>query len=184
MSGIDRGRGPWTEWDQPRERWLLTEGDDAAGRPRSLLLEVTARLVFPTVLLVSVYLVFAGHHHAGGGFSGGLVAGLGFVLRYLAGGGAELRAAMIIRPPVLIGLGLVVTVAVALVPALLGVPVLTSAEWHPRVPLLGELKVSTNQLFDIGVYLLILGVVLDLLRTLGAGIEARVLEHARERGAR
>ncbi|RBM13366.1 cation transporter [Prauserella sp. PE36] len=139
--------------------------------PRSLLLEVCARIVFPTVLMVSVYLLFAGHHDAGGGFSGGLVAGLAFVLRYVAGGSAELAAAVRIRPPVVIGSGLSIAVLTALVPALAGQPVLSSAIWKLSLPVLGELKITTNLFLDIGVYLLIVGVVIDLLRTVGAGTE-------------
>lgn len=173
---VDEVVRPWTEWDRPRERWLGPEGHE----PRSLLLEVCARLVFPTVLVFSIYLLFAGHGNAGGGFSGGLVAGLAFVLRYIAGGRAELAATVHVRPPVLIGLGLSIAVLTALAPAAFGLPVLTTAVWQPAVPLLGVLKIPTSLFLDIGVYLLIIGVVVDLLRTLGAGIETRELEKLAE----
>lgn len=165
---------PWTQWDAPRDRWLMSD-DACNGWPRSLLLEVCARIVFPTVLMVSVYLLFAGHHDAGGGFSGGLVAGLAFVLRYMAGGSAELAAAIRIHPPVVIGAGLTLAVVTALVPALFGETVLASAQWTLDVPVLGELKIATNLFLDIGVYLLIVGVVVDLLRTVGAGTEKGVM---------
>ncbi|PXY26471.1 MnhB domain-containing protein [Prauserella flavalba] len=161
---------PWEEWDRPRDQWLMAE-HNCNTWPRSLLLEVCARIVFPTVLMVSVYLLLAGHHDAGGGFSGGLVAGLAFVLRYVAGGSAELAATVRIRPPVVIGSGLSIAVITALVPALSGQPVLSSAIWKLTLPVLGELKITTNLFLDIGVYLLIVGVVIDLLRTVGAGTE-------------
>ncbi|MFC4002432.1 MnhB domain-containing protein [Prauserella oleivorans] len=144
---------------------------DSNNWPRSLLLEVIARVLFPTVLMFSVYLLFAGHHNAGGGFSGGLVAGLAFVLRYVAGGSAELAMAVRVRPPVVIGAGLTIAVSTALVPALFGLPVLSSAIWEVSLPVLGELKITTNLFLDIGVYVLIVGVVVDLLRTVGAGTE-------------
>ncbi|OZM70879.1 cation transporter [Amycolatopsis antarctica] len=168
---------PWTRWDAPRERWLMAE-NNCNGWPRSLLLEVCARILFPTVLVVSVYLLFAGHNDAGGGFSGGLVAGLAFVLRYVAGGSVELAAAVRIRPPVVIGAGLSIAVITAVVPVVFGLPVLSTDVW--TLPLLGDLKLATSVFLDIGVYLLIVGVVLDLLRTLGAGIEARELEQEEE----
>nr|WP_230425082.1 MnhB domain-containing protein [Prauserella cavernicola] len=139
--------------------------------PRSLLLEVVARVVFPTVLILSVYLLFAGHNNAGGGFSGGLVAGLAFVLRYVAGGSAELAAMVRIRPPVVIGAGLSIAIVTALSPAFFGEAVLSSAVWSLHLPLLGDLKIATNLFLDLGVYLLIVGVVMDLLRTVGAGTE-------------
>ena len=158
-------REPWWEWDTPRERWLLTERD-RNGWPRSLLLEVCARIVFPTVLVLSVYLLFAGHNNSGGGFTGGLVAGLAFVLRYLAGGKVELTAVVRVRPPVVIGTGLSIAVITALVPALFGLPVLTTDVWR-----LGPVKIATSLFLDVGVYLLIVGVVVDLLGTLGVSLE-------------
>lgn len=167
---------PWTEWDLPHEQWLTAE-PDRNGWPRSLLLEVCTRIVFPTVLVLSVYLLFAGHHDAGGGFSGGLVAGLAFVLRYVAGGSVNLAATIRVAPPVVIGSGLSIAVVTALVPAVLGYPVLTTAVWKFGIPVLGEIKIPTSLFLDIGVYLLIVGVVVDLLRTLGAGIETGHLEH-------
>lgn len=161
---------PWTEWDRPRERWLMSERDIHLW-PRSMLLEVLARILFPTVLVFSVYLLLAGHNNAGGGFSGGLVAGLAFVLRYVAGGSAELATMVRVRPPVVIGTGLAIAVLTALVPVLFGEPVLASAIWKLHLPVLGELKITSNLLLDLGVYLLIVGVVVDLLRTVGAGTE-------------
>jgi multisubunit Na+/H+ antiporter MnhB subunit len=69
------------------------------------------------------------------------------------------------------GLGLTVTVLTALAPLLVGAPVLSSAKLTVLVPPLGELSVVTSLFLDVGVYLLIVGVVLDLLRSLGSGIE-------------
>lgn len=161
---------PWEQWDRPREPWLLT-GNCPDPTERTLLLETTARIVFPTVLVFSLYLLFAGHYQPGGGFSGGLVAGLAFVLRYIAGGRQDVGATVRVRPPVLVGLGLTIAVLTALAPALFGAPVLSSAIFEVDVPVLGHLELVTSLFLDLGVYLLIVGVVLDLLRSLGAGIE-------------
>lgn len=147
-------------------------GPDEPGAPRerSLLLELTTRLLFPTMLIFSLYLLLAGHYGPGGGFSGGLVAGLAFVLRYIAG---ERRDAgpVPVRPPVLAGLGLTIAVLSGLAPVLAGLPVLDSVVWKFAPPLLGQLTLATSLFLDVGVYLLLVGVVLDLLRSLGAGIE-------------
>lgn len=140
-------------------------------RERSVLLEVTTRLLFPTMLAFSLYLLLAGHYGPGGGFSGGLVAGLAFVLRYITGGRQDVGAAVPIRPPVLAGLGLTIAVLTGLAPTLAGRPVLDSVVWQVDLPLLGHLEPATSLCLDVGVYLLIVGVVLDLLRSLGAGIE-------------
>ncbi|MQA14502.1 MAG: cation transporter [Pseudonocardiaceae bacterium] len=163
-------RIPWERWDEPHEPWLLP-GRCPDRSERTLLLEMTTRVVFPTILVFSLYLLLVGHYSPGGGFSGGLVAGLAFVLRYIAGGRQDIGGAVRIRPPVVIGLGLTIAVLTALAPALAGNAVLSSAMWEVELPLLGTLEVVSSLLLDVGVYLLIVGVALDLLRSLGAGIE-------------
>ncbi len=158
---------PFDEWDRPRRAWMLS-GDCRGYRQRTLLLEMTTRALFPTVLVFSIYLLLVGHYGPGGGFAAGLVAGLAFVLRYIAGGG---DAALRIRPPVLIGLGLTIALLTALAPALVGAPVLATTKLALDVPFVGHVSTQTSVFLDVGVYLLIVGVVLDLLRSLGAGIE-------------
>ncbi|EID52658.1 MnhB domain-containing protein [Saccharomonospora xinjiangensis] len=165
----------WDTCDRPREHWLMRESERTRW-PRSLLLEVSLRIVFPTVLLVAIYLLFAGHTRAGGGFSGGLVAGLAFVLRYVAGGSVTGLRRSWVQPPVVVGFGLIVALLSAIVPVFFGLPVLSTAVWTVDVPLLGSLKIASSLAFDSGVFLLIVGVVLNLLRTLGEGIHLGELE--------
>lgn len=172
-------RSSWTNWDTPSERWLLS-GFPRDNRERTVLLELLARIAFPTVLVLSLYLLFAGHDSAGGGFTGGLVGSQAFVLRYLAGGRMDDSAVVSMRPPVLIGIGLTLAVATAFLPLVFGGEPLESTIYKFAVPLLGEIKFVSSIVLDIGVYLLITGVVLDLLRTLGSGIEADA--SAAERG--
>ncbi|APU17442.1 MULTISPECIES: MnhB domain-containing protein [Actinoalloteichus] len=178
MTGSMARRLSWEDWDTPREAWLLA-GDARDGRERSVLLEVAVRLLFPTVLVLSLYLLFAGHNRAGGGFSGGLVAGQAFVLRYVAGGPLEMREAVRLRPPVIIGLGLSLAVLSGLVPTFFGGVVLETTYFQATLPVLGEVTFVTSLLLDIGVYVLIVGVVIDLLRTLGAGIEEQLVRTRR-----
>ncbi|SFO18835.1 multisubunit sodium/proton antiporter, MrpB subunit [Pseudonocardia ammonioxydans] len=164
------GDTPWSRWDQPSGRWMLP-GACPDSRERTLVLEAAARLLFPTVLVFSVYLLFEGHYGPGGGFSGGLVAGLAFVLRHIAGGDDNILVSRFgIRPPVLAGTGLVIAVLTGLAPVLWGEPVLASTKWHISFGSFGYLDVVSSLLLDVGVYLLIIGVVLDLLRSLGSGI--------------
>jgi multicomponent Na+:H+ antiporter subunit B len=145
-------------------------------RRRTLLLAMTTRALFPIVLVFSLYLLLVGHYGPGGGFAAGLVAGLAFVLRYLAGGGGDLGAAVRVRPPVLIGLGLTVALLTALAPTAAGAPVLATTKLALDLPLVGHVETQTSLFLDVGVYLLIVGVVLDLLRSLGGGIERDMRE--------
>lgn len=160
----------WSRWDQPSGRWMLP-GACPDTRERTLVLEAAARLLFPTVLVFSVFLLFEGHYGPGGGFSGGLVAGLAFVLRHIAGGDDNILASRFgIRPPVLVGTGLIIAVLTGLAPVLWGEAVLSSTKWRISFGDFGYLDIVTSLLIDVGVYLLIIGVVLDLLRSLGSGI--------------
>jgi multicomponent Na+:H+ antiporter subunit B len=173
---------PFAQWDEPEGEWTLP-GTCAVRTNRTLLLEAAARLLFPTVLVFSVYLLVVGHYAPGGGFSGGLVAGLAFVLRYIAGGsveGAEIGSRIRLRPPALMGLGLLVATLTALAPVAFGAPVLGSAKVEFDVPVLGHVDLVSSLGLDIGVYLLIVGVVLDLLRSLGSGVEADAERAERE----
>jgi multicomponent Na+:H+ antiporter subunit A len=73
---------------------------------RSLVLEVATRLIFPLIMVLSAYFFFAGHNTPGGGFAGGLTAGLALVLRYLAGGRYELGETLPLDAGKILGAGL------------------------------------------------------------------------------
>ncbi|WP_024795840.1 Na+/H+ antiporter subunit A [Tomitella biformata] len=140
---------------------------------RSLVLEMTTRLVFPTVMVLSLYFFFTGHNHPGGGFAGGLTAGLALTLRYLAGGRYEIGEALPVDAGKLLGVGLLFCTGTAVGSLLLGAPVLSSAILEVTLPLLGEIKLVTALFFDVGVYLIVVGVVLDILRSLGARLDSK-----------
>jgi multicomponent Na+:H+ antiporter subunit A len=143
---------------------------------RVLLLEVVTRLVFPTMMVVSVYFLFAGHNAPGGGFAGGLIAGLALVVRYVAGGRYELGETVPVDAGRLLGLGLLCAGGTGVGALLLGGEVLQTAVLSADVPVLGEVKFVTSLIFDIGVYLIVLGLVLDVLRSLGAELDRRRAE--------
>lgn len=155
----------------PEETTWLASGGLEGREHRSLVLEVSTRLVFPTIMVLSVYFLFAGHNSPGGGFAGGLVAGLALVVRYLAGGRYELGEALGVDAGLVLGLGLLFAAGTATTSLLLGAPVLSSALLEIDLPVLGHVKVVTALFFDIGVYLIVVGLVLDVLRSLGAGLD-------------
>ena len=139
---------------------------------RSVILETVVRLVFHTVLVFSLYLLFAGHNQPGGGFVGGLVGGLAFVLLHLASGGDALQRAVRVEPTLPLGVGVVVAAATGMVPWLFDGQFLESAYRTYDLPLLGAVKLTSPLAFDTGVYLVVVGLVLVVLRTLGAEEEA------------
>ncbi|GJF09020.1 monovalent cation/H+ antiporter subunit A [Mycolicibacterium cyprinidarum] len=143
-------------------------------RHRSLVLEVATRLIFPVMMVLSAYFFFAGHNTPGGGFAGGLMAGLALVLRYLAGGPYELGETLPLDAGKILGAGLTLTAGTAAASLLVGAPVLSSALIEMDVPVLGTVKFVTALFFDLGVYLIVVGLVLDVLRSLGARVDAEI----------
>jgi multicomponent Na+:H+ antiporter subunit A len=161
---------------EPRA-WLPTSAALPTGR--SALLDVVVRLLFHGLIVLSLYLLFAGHNAAGGGFAGGLVAGIALAARYLAGGPAELGAAAPVRAGRLLGLGVATAAVTAIVPLFFGREALYSEFFEATVPVLGHVEFVTATFFDIGVYLVVLGLVLDVLRSLGAEVDRQRLEDTR-----
>ncbi len=142
--------------------------EEAELRPPSLILETGVGALFHTTLLFSLFLLFAGHNAPGGGFVGGLVAGAAFVLRYVEGGATTVERAAPVSAAVLIGVGLTVAVGTGTASWLAGAQFLESGKVEVDHPLLGTVKTTSTLLFDIGVYLVVVGLVVGLLTTLGA----------------
>lgn len=158
------------EAEETRLAWLLA-GRTLAPENRSILLEVTVRLLFHSIIVVSLFVLFSGHNAPGGGFAAGLVAGMALVARYLAGGRYELGAAVTIDAGKLLGSGLVLAVGTALVPLFFGADALTSTWLEAELWALGHIEFVTSTVFDIGVYLIVIGLVLDVLRSLGGEVD-------------
>jgi multicomponent Na+:H+ antiporter subunit A len=165
------------------ERTWLAAGDTLAPERRSVLLEVVARLIFHPILVLSVYLLMCAENLPGGGFVAGLVAGVAFITRYLAGGRHELADAAPFAPGLFTGLGMFLSTGVALGGLVEGT-VLHGWTWHGHLPVWGDSHLSTAVLFDCGVYLLVLGVVLDIVRALGARIDRQIERAAAHRHRR
>jgi multicomponent Na+:H+ antiporter subunit A len=147
---------------------------------RSIVFEVVTRLLFPTIVVFSIYLLIAGHNLPGGGFAAGMVTGLALMVRYLAGGRYELDEAAPVDAGVLIGTGLFVAALSGLGPVAFGGSVLQTADVYVDLPLLGEVHLVSSIGFDIGVYLVVVGLVLDLLRTFGSRLDRQILRAERE----
>lgn len=144
-------------------------------RERSMVLQITTRLIFPTIMVLSVYFFFSGHNAPGGGFAGGLIAGLALTLRYLAGGQYELGEALPVDAGHLLGAGLTLAAGTATASLLLGAPPLSSAIVEVTLPVLGHIKLVTALFFDLGVYLVVVGLALDVLRSLGARLDKELV---------
>jgi multicomponent Na+:H+ antiporter subunit A len=129
---------------------------------RSPIVQIGIRAASPLATVVAVFLLFAGHNQPGGGFAAGLVLGAVVALRTVAG---------MSRPHDAIGLlaaGGLVAASVGLVPLVWGNAVLDQVVVEVDVPLLGTVKTGTALLFDGGVALIVVGLVVAVLNGLGA----------------
>jgi multicomponent Na+:H+ antiporter subunit A len=135
----------------------------------SMILDRAADLLVPPILIASVYLLFAGHNAPGGGFVGGLTAGLAIALEFAAGGPGAIRRATQTAPAPLLGAGLVIAGLTGAAGWLLGTGFLDAGAWTIDLPVLGEIKATSALLFDAGVYLVVAGMVGVTLEALGTG---------------
>ena len=134
---------------------------------RLVFVDVSVQVMFLAVVMASLWLLFAGHNQPGGGFVGGLLAGSAITLRYIAGGIDEVRALSRFKPWMVLGTGLLVAGATAAFPLFRGDAVLDVASGSVTLPLLGTINLSSALVFDIGVYLTVLGMVLMAFEAFG-----------------
>ena len=143
----------------------------------SLMLRVAARFILPLALAVSAYLFWRGHNLPGGGFIAGLITAAALVLQYIAlgqdraeallGGEAQRRFSRWIAA------GLSIAALTGVGSFVFGHPFLTSAHAHPTIPLLGDVGLATAALFDLGVYVTVVGATMLLFAALGTASKER-----------
>jgi multicomponent Na+:H+ antiporter subunit B len=131
----------------------------------SSILQTAARVLMPLLLLFAVFLLLRGHNQPGGGFVGGLVVAASFVLYSIAFGVDAGRRALLISPSTLLGTGLLTALASGLPGVFTGQPFMT-AVWTELGTGPGTIALGTPLVFDVGVFLAVIGVVLTIVFTL------------------
>ena len=132
----------------------------------SLILRSAVRLLLPLLLLFSIFLLLRGHNEPGGGFSAGLVAAAAFALLTIATDVPTTRRTLRMSPRIFIGTGLLVAIASGAVGLIGGGAFLTGLWAELPLPGGAKLAVGTPLLFDVGVYLVVIGVVLTIVLSL------------------
>lgn len=130
---------------------------------KSLILRTTTRYLTPLLLIFSVFLFLRGHNQPGGGFAAGLVAAAPFALLSIAFGAAEARRVLQVKPRFLIGAGLLTSLVSGAIGLLNGRPFLTGVWGYLQLPGLGSVEMGTPVIFDLGVYLVVIGVSLSII---------------------
>lgn len=130
----------------------------------SLILSTATRYALPLLLIFSIFILLRGHNLPGGGFVGGLVAAATFAFYAFAYSVEEAQKALRANPIHLIGVGLLIAVSSAMYSLTLGLPFMTGIWGKTDYPVIGAIGVPF--IFDIGVYLVVVGVVLLIIFSL------------------
>lgn len=139
--------------------------------PRSIIFLLVAKGLFFVLQILAVYLLLRGHNLPGGGFIGGLVSAIAFIMLSLALGWREMEPVVRVDPGRVAFVGLFLAGLTALGPMLLGRPPLEHFMWHLHLPWFGEWHVGTTLAFDAGVFLVVVGVVMKMIVALGRSTE-------------
>ncbi|MDT0690747.1 Na+/H+ antiporter subunit B [Salegentibacter sp. F188] len=132
---------------------------------KTLILKTASNYLLPLLLLFSVFILLRGHYLPGGGFVGGLIAAIAFVLHSFANGLNNTKNLLRIHPGFLMPIGLALSFLSGMTPVLFAdMPFMTGLWMHGDVPVLGS--IGSALFFDIGVYLVVIGVTLTIIFTI------------------
>ncbi|MFG0583714.1 monovalent cation/H+ antiporter subunit A [Pseudomonas sp. zjy_9] len=151
---------------------LFQPNADAEGRSwardrHPLILATLSRVLLPMALLISVFIFLRGHNLPGGGFIAGLITAVALILQYVASGVQWTQSRLPLNYHRMAGGGVLIATATGAGSWLFERPFLTSAFGHFHIPLVGEIELATAMLFDLGVYLTVVGSTLLILANLG-----------------
>jgi multicomponent Na+:H+ antiporter subunit B len=130
----------------------------------SVILSTASRYLLPLLLIFSFFLLLRGHNEPGGGFVGGLVAAAAYALYFIANGVDEAEKLLKAEPIRLITFGLLLAVLSTIPSIIIGKNFMTGVWLDTNFPVIG--KIGTPLVFDVGVYLLVLGIALKIIFSL------------------
>ncbi|AUD13522.1 MULTISPECIES: Na(+)/H(+) antiporter subunit B [unclassified Planococcus (in: firmicutes)] len=136
-------------------------------RTNDVMLQTATKVVTFIILMFAVHIFFAGHYTPGGGFVGGLLTASAIVLLMLAFDIPTIKKILPINYVVLTAVGLLIAIATASASVIFDVPFFTHAYDYFDLPLFGETSLHSALLFDIGVYLVVVGVTMTIIQTIG-----------------
>ncbi|MFD1037889.1 Na(+)/H(+) antiporter subunit B [Virgibacillus byunsanensis] len=135
-------------------------------KPNDLILRTTTSLIAFILLGFAIYLLLAGHNSPGGGFVGGLMTASAILLMYMAYGLEAVKKIIPINFRTMISVGLLIAVATGIGAFIFDAPFLAQTYDYFVFPIFGEIELATAMLFDIGVYLTVLGVTITIIVTI------------------
>jgi multicomponent Na+:H+ antiporter subunit B len=136
-------------------------------KTNDLILQTVTKVVVFIIITFSIHLFFRGHYYPGGGFIGGLMSASAIVLLLLAYDIKTVKNIIPIDYKILIGIGLFTALSTGIGSLIFDVPFLTHTFSYFNLPILGKTALATAVLFDTGVYLVVIGVTMTIIQTIG-----------------
>ncbi len=136
-------------------------------KTNDVIFQTATKVIVFIIILYSLHLFFSGHYTPGGGFIGGLMTAGALVLLLLA---FDIKTVVNTLPLDYIKLtatGLLIAVLTGIGSFFFKVPFLTHTFSYVELPFLGETALATAVLFDLGVYLVVIGVTMTIIQTIG-----------------
>ncbi|MGN7183018.1 Na(+)/H(+) antiporter subunit B [Cytobacillus kochii] len=137
----------------------------------NVILQSMTKVLLFLIMIFSIYIFFAGHYTPGGGFVGGLLTSGAILLLLLAYDLQTVRNILPVNFLYMVAVGLVFAIGTGAGSLIFNKPFLTHAFGDLHVPILGELHLHTATLFDLGVYLVVVGVTMSIIQTIGGDDE-------------
>lgn len=131
---------------------------------KSLIFKTASTYLLPLLLLFSIFILLRGHYLPGGGFVGGLMAAIAFLIHSFAFGPKKTQRIIKINPGYLMPIGLFLTIDAAIAPYFIGAPILKGLWFEEPFRFIG--MVGSALFFDIGVYLVVIGATLTIMFSL------------------
>ncbi len=149
----------------------ITQGLTYRFNPSPLMLRITASWILPVALVVSLYIFMRGHNLPGGGFIAGLVTSLALIIQYIAVGQDKTEQLLGAKSgrlyEIWIGVGLTIAGLTGVAAWFWSRPFLTSAHIYVSPPMIGEMHLASAALFDVGVYVTVVGATMLMISVLG-----------------
>ncbi|USK38366.1 Na(+)/H(+) antiporter subunit B [Cytobacillus firmus] len=136
-------------------------------KTNDIILQTATKVVLFLIVLFSIHIFFAGHYTPGGGFVGGLLTSGAIVLLLLAFDMKTVSKILPVNYIHMIAVGLLFAIGTGAGALLFNVPFLTHAFGHIDLPVLGDTSLHTATLFDLGVFLVVVGVTMTIIQTIG-----------------
>ena len=136
-------------------------------KANDVILQTTTKIVFFIIFLFSIHIFFVGHYTPGGGFVGGLLTTGALVLLLLAFDLKTVQSALPVNFRIVVAIGLLIAIGTASWPIFFDMPFFTHAFDDFTLPLFGETSLHTAILFDLGVYLVVVGSTMTMIQTIG-----------------